>query len=308
MATRKQAKSRIDTSRLRILATGDEAAFREYIVELLASGDRLAREAALEALLERPLLLRAELGALYDEVDSDGPKLDQGCPLRGAIVQILDRAGDLRDAPIAIRAAGTFEKILGEDVSWRLRTYGLRLLARVKPDLYSYIAGEHLDANYEKNTEVVTAVIQLLAATGQHAQVYQWLVSGVRPPEQIAAAFEVLSEAPPEVTQRYANRVIEVALRTENERLALAVAETIIERELEGLYSALASLLSTKITNELYSYIALLMAGTNRPELIGILEEQLYRGRRPKLVADALRVRTTPEQAAILKRWAEEHG
>jgi hypothetical protein len=36
-----------------------------------------------------------------------------------------------------------------------------------------------------------------------------------------------------------------------------------------------------------------------------MLEEQLHRGRHAKVVADALRIRTTDEQAAILRRWEE---
>jgi hypothetical protein len=308
MAPKKPVKTRIDLSRLKILAAGDESAYRQHVVELLASGDRLAREAALQALLERPLPLRAELTALYNELDADGSKLDQGCTMRAAIVQILDRTGDLRDAPIALRGAGNFEKLMGDDVSWRLRVYSLRMLARVSPELFTYIAAEHLDADYEPHPDVTAAALQLLADTGHLEQVYQWLVIGIRPPEQIATAFEILSGAPTEVVERYAHRVIGTALRSENDRLALAVAETIINKELEALYPALASLLSSKISDELYSYLAVLMAGTNRRELLAILEDQLHGGRRPKLVLEALRVRTTPEQRAILRRWDEDHG
>jgi hypothetical protein len=49
----------------------------------------------------------------------------------------------------------------------------------------------------------------------------------------------------------------------------------------------------------------MLLASTNRLALLDILEQQLHRGRRPKLVADALSVRPTPEQRAILQRWED---
>jgi hypothetical protein len=62
-------------------------------------------------------------------------------------------------------------------------------------------------------------------------------------------------------------------------------------------------MLSAKISDELYSYLAMLLAGTNRPPLLEILEAQLRGGRRPKLVLEALNVRPTDEQRAIVKRW-----
>ena len=49
MPSKKKAGASVNLSRLKVLAAGDEAPFREHIIELLASGDRLAREAALEA-------------------------------------------------------------------------------------------------------------------------------------------------------------------------------------------------------------------------------------------------------------------
>ena len=71
----------------------------------------------------------------------------------------------------------------------------------------------------------------------------------------------------------------------------------------ECLYPALASLMSGRISDELYSYLAMLLAGTNRAPLLAILDEQLHRGRRPKLVLAALTVRPTDEQRAIVERW-----
>ncbi len=296
----------VDTSRLKILAAGDEPPFAALVREMLASGVRLQREAALEALLARPLpALRGELRNLYFDLDADGSKRDQGCAMRSAIVQLLDQTADLRDSDIAFRAAATFEKILADDVSWRLRTYGLRMIARVSPEHFGYIAAEHLNSDYDEHPDVLDAVISLLAATGKQAQIYQWLKTGTRPPEQVAAAFEVLAGAPQEIVERYAKEVIRIALASENDRLALAVAETIIEREMESLYGAIERLLAAKISDELYAYITVLMASTNRPALLAILEQQLHSGRRPRLVVEALRIRTTPEQAAILKRWED---
>ena len=51
------------------------------------------------------------------------------------------------------------------------------------------------------------------------------------------------------------------------------------------------------------------MASTNRAPLLAILEQQLELDiRRRPAILEALRVRTTPEQEAILKRWEEDHG
>ena len=95
MPARKRAATNANLSRLRVLAAGDEAAFRDVVLELMASGDRLARESALDALLERPLPnMRKHLRALYVEVDRDGDKLDPGAHLRTRIAQLPpSRAG-----------------------------------------------------------------------------------------------------------------------------------------------------------------------------------------------------------------------
>jgi len=48
-----------ELSRLTVLAAGDEAAFRDFALELIASGDRRAREAALQRCSTGPSTERA---------------------------------------------------------------------------------------------------------------------------------------------------------------------------------------------------------------------------------------------------------
>ena len=87
------------------------------------------------------------------------------------------------------------------------------------------------------------------------------------------------------------------------------LGDRIVERALEDAYASLSSILQSRISKELYSYLALLLAGTNRPTLLAVLEEQLEQDiRRRPAILEALRVRTTPEQAAILKRWEDGAG
>ena len=95
------------------------------------------------------------------------------------------------------------------------------------------------------------------------------------------------------------------ALRRQDDALTTVLAEAIVQREMAASYDALASMLDAKISDELYAYVAMLLAGTNRTALLSILEHELRRGRRPRMIVDALRVRTTPEQAAILQRWED---
>ena len=129
------------------------------------------------------------------------------------------------------------------------------------------------------------------------------LIGGDRDPSLVTAGFELLAGGPREIVQRYAPQAMEIAIRRGNEALATVVAESIINLELADSYSALAKLISSKLSEELYNYLAVLLAGTNRPELLAILEHELHRGRRPRIIAEALRIRTTPEHAAILERW-----
>ncbi len=298
-----------ELSRLTVLAVGDERAFLSHALELLASGDRLAREAALAALVERPLApARDALRALYADVDADGLKRDQGAPMRGMIVRTLRAIGDSRDQPIAARASETVESIMGEDLTWQLRVHGLRMLAEIAPDLFPYYAIEHLDDISGIDGEPANSAFQLLAGMGHHAHIYQWLVAAERDPSLIPVAFELLSSGPREIVERYASKALDGAIRRADEPLATVLAEAVVQLDLARCYETLGRLMSGKLSDELYNYLAVLLAGTNRPPLLAILEEQLHRGRHAKVVEAALRIRTTPEQSAILKRWEDGGG
>lgn len=289
-----------------MLAAGDERAFAAHALHMLRSKKRLDREAALAALAERPLpSMRDAVRELYFELDADGPKLDQAARMRSAIVRFLLKLRDTRDAGIAVRASDTSESLMGGDVTYELRTNGLRLLAHTAPDLLPYFAVEHLDDRNEFVDEPANTALQLLAATGHHASVYQWLISGEHAPTIIAAAFELLAGAPPAAIERYIGRGVETALRRSDEAFMTSLAEAIVSREIEGAYDALARMMSARISDELYYYLAVLLAGTNRPALLAILDEQLHRGRRPRFVVEALRIRPAPETEAIIKRWED---
>ena len=116
------------------------------------------------------------------------------------------------------------------------------------------------------------------------------------------AALGLLDEAPAIVMSRCLAQLTRDAIEKKDETLLTKLAETIVERALEDAYASLSSILQSGISKELYSYLALLLAGTNRPTLLAVLEEQLEQDilRRPAIL-DALRVRTTPEQAAIIQ-------
>jgi hypothetical protein len=307
MPPKKRPSSR-DLSRLKVLAAGDEQPFMAYISELLASGDPLAREAALEALVDRPIpAIRPELLALYGEVDADGEKRDPGAHLRTLITKILLGFADLRDASIGMRASDTYETSMGVDGTANLRAFGLRLIAAIDRDLFPYVAAEHVNDASTFTPEPANTALQLLAAMGHELAVYQWLVTNERhEPALVEAAVELLANAPPALMSRCLTTLTRDALLAVDEPLLTKLAETIVERELHDAYPSLASIMSAKISNELYSYLALLLAATNRPPLLAIIEQQLETDirRRPSIL-DALRVRTTPEQAAILKRWAD---
>jgi len=296
-----------DVSRLKILSAGDEQPFLACVSELLASGDRLAREAALEALLERPLpQLREQLRTLYFEIDADGQKRDPGAHLRTRIAQLLLAGEDPRDIDIALRAADTHESSMGVDGTSNLRAVGLKIIASADPDLFPYVAAEHVNDSSTFSPEPANTALQLLASTGHEVSVYQWIVSGVHDPALIEAAIDLLQDAPAIVISRCLAQLTTGAVETKDEPLLTKLAETIVERELEDTYPALVSIVRSAISNELYSYLALLLAGTNRPVLLAVLDAQLENDiRRRPLILDALRVRTTPEQAAILKRWEE---
>lgn len=291
-------------ARLTILAaSGDDAAFEAVLRELLASKQQLDREAALGALAERPLpALREALRALYAYLDEDPMKRDQGAAQRALIVRILREFDDHRDAEIGVRAVGTREVAFGEDIAWTLRAQGLRLLAGVAPDAFPYYAVELLDDDKGIDGEPANTAFRLLAATGNYLSVYQWLVSASPESPYLAYAFELFADGPPEIVRRFIDGTIETAIRRADERLCTLLAEAIVNREIEASYATLARIMSAKLSDELYAYLAVLLASTNRPPLLAILEEQLHRGR-PRLILDALRVRTTPAQQAIIDRW-----
>lgn len=296
-----------DLSRLKVLAAGDEQAFTAYVLELLASGDRLAREAALDALIERPIpRLREQLRALYSDVDRDAEKLDPGAHLRTRIARLLLTGEDTRDVDIALRAVDTYEKAAGADATANLRSLGLRIISAADPDLFPYVAAEHIDDSSAFSPEPANTALQLLAATGHEVSVYQWIVSGAHDPALIEAAIDLLHEAPAAVMSRCLAQLTRDAIVKKDEPLLTKLSETIVERALEDAYASLSSIMQSGISKELYGYLALLLAGTNRPALLSILGEQLDLDiRRRPLILDALRVRTTPEQAEILRRWED---
>lgn len=306
MATRKSSKTSMSLSRLKILAAGEEAPYQELIVELLASGDRLAREAALEALLERPLPgMRDQLRALFDELSGASDKLDPGAHLRERIAQLLLTFEDTRDLDVGLRASETYEKSMGVDSTANLRALGLKLVAMADLDVFPYVAAEHVNDAGSWSPEPANTALQLLASTGNQVAVYQWLVAGEHDPALIEAALGLLSDAPASVLSRCVGRLAHGALARKDEPLLTKLAETIVERELEDSYDVLPSIMRGAISKELYAYLALLLASTNRPGLLAILDAEMSDVRRRSAIAAALRVRTTPEQEAILKRWEE---
>ncbi|MEX2245862.1 MAG: hypothetical protein WEC75_04165 [Dehalococcoidia bacterium] len=295
-------------SRLKVLAVGDEKAFLKLVVELLGGSDRLAREAALEALAERPLAgARDGLRELFFELSADGIKRDQGAIQRTSIVRTLRALGGMRDADVGMLAVDAREIAFGEDIAWRLRADGLMLLAEASPDLFPYIAIEHLGDTDGPDGEPANTAFQLLAGLGHYAPIYQWLISGERQPRAAAQVFELLAGGPREVVGRYVASTIETALRKADETMLTLLSEAVVSLELEDSYSALEGVLSAKVSDELYGYLGVLLAGTNRAPLLAILERQLHGGRRPKLILEGLRMRTTPEQQAIIDRWEEDH-
>lgn len=311
MPPKKKASASIALSRLRIIALGDEDAFRELVVELLASGDRPTREAALEALVERPLGdLRPQLRRLYDAVAGEGEKSDPGAHQRTLVVRLLLDIADIRDTDIGLRAAETYEKSMGVDGTANLRALGLKLIAATDPDLFPFVAAEHVNDASDFTPEPANTALQLLAGMGHQLAVYQWLVSkDEHEPALIEGAVELLTEAPPSLMARCLSRLTRDAIAKEDEPLLTKLAETIVDRELEDSYEALNRIIRAPISKELYSYLALLLAGTNRPPLLAILAEQLEHDiRRRPAILDALRVRTTPEQQAIIDAWERDHG
>jgi len=304
---KRNAQASATHARLLVLAAGDAKKFAEFVSDVLASGKRLDREAALEALVERPIPeLRAQLRELYFELDADGLKRDQGAIQRLSIIKYLRAIGDSRDADVAVRATDAYEKAFGEDTTWKLRAEGLMLLVEIAPEVFPYYAVEHLgDMAGPEESEPAGTAIQLLAGTGNHVALYQWLLgtSDGGPGERV---FELFAEgAPAEIIQRYASGALATAVKREDDALCTVLVESIVRLELEACYPAIGEMMFARVSDELYVYVAMLLARTNRQPLLMILEDQLHRGRRPKLIVEALRVRPTAEQKAILKRWEE---
>ena len=304
MPSKKRANAA--AARLAVLAaSADDDSVVRTAIELLGARDRLSQEAALEALLAHPdVRARPALRSMFFELAEDGLKRDQGAIMRSTIVRILRALGDARDADVALAACDTYEIAFGEDIAASLRAHGLMLLADLAPERFPFIAVEHLD-DRGLNGEPANTAFQLLAGTGSHAAIYQWLLGANPADPLIAGVFELLAEGPPEPVERYARRALAGATREGGEALATAVVDAVVRRELDGCYSAINQVMSAKISDELYNYLAVLLASTNRPPLLAILEQQLRHGRRSKIVEAALRVRTTPEQEAILRRWEE---
>jgi hypothetical protein len=297
-----------ELSRLAVLAAGDdELAFRGFALELLRSGDRRTREAALEAMLDWPVAdTHYALRELFFELDAEPDKRDPGAHLRVAVARLLLASGDACDVDIGLRAANTYESSMGVDSTANLRSLGLRVIAATDPDLFPYIGVEHINDSSEFSPEPANTALQLLAGTGHQLSVYQWVVSGSHDADLIEAALSLLDEAPPIVMSSCLNQLTRDAMAKKDEPLLTKLAETIVKRELEDAYPALSSIMRSGVSKELYAYLALLLAGTNRPALLVMLAELLEQDiRRRPAILEALRVRTTPEQAAMLRRWEE---
>lgn len=162
-------------ARLTVLAASDEPAFVALARDLLASRERLTREAALDVIAEHPApALRDPLRSLYFSLAADGLKRDAGARMRSSIVRALTAIRDVRDGDLALHAAGTREGAFGDDLSWQLRAYGLRMLARIAPQLMPFIAVELLDDLSGPNAdEPAATALELLAAAGHDVAIYQ---------------------------------------------------------------------------------------------------------------------------------------
>jgi len=292
-----------------VLASADDDAFLAYALELLRSKQRLDREAALEALAERPVDGAHEaLVKLYSSLHADRPKSDAGGSQRAAIVRCLIKQPRGSDVTVGVLASETFEKDSNrDDNTYGLRLLGLQLLALTLPgDELRYYAVEHVNdtpCHQPHLDEPAATAIRLLGETGNHLALYQWLLNTPREAPNFLAAFEALSGGPPEVVARYVAMQIDGAIARGDEPACTLFAESIVKLEIDQAYPAIRRMMDARISDELFSYLAVLLAATNRPPLLAILEEQLRPGGRSNLIIEALRVRTTPEQQAIIDRW-----
>ena len=302
----------IEASRLKILAsTENDDAFLAHVAALVGSGKRQQRETALESLVERPLPeSRPLLRDLYLELHTDGSKRDSGAIQRSLILRILREISDQRDADIALIASETFETAMGQDITRNLRSLGLMLLADLKVELLPYYAVEHLDdANYEmQESEPAATALQILLGIGEYVAVYHWLRTSGPSSPAAGKIFEMFTDAPQAIVQRLAADLVQQAVRRRDEPLCTTLAETILRLELRDAYGAFDLMLSSGLSDELYAYVALLLARTDDDALLAVLERQLDDHRRRALVLDALRLRDTPKQRAIIARWEEEHA
>jgi hypothetical protein len=305
---KRRSQESASRARLQVVAAGDEHKFCAVVSEMLDSRQRLDREAALEALVERPVPeLRGRLREHYFELDADGPKRDPGAHQRVLVAKILAALGDVRDVDVGVRASDTYETVNGVDGTANLRSLGLRLVAGADPHLFSFLAAEHVDDSSMFSPEPARTALELLAGTGHQLSVYQWLVTRSEPePAIVELAVDLLTDVPASLMARCLSRLTRLAIDKSDEPLLTKLADTIVERGLEDAYPALSVIMQSGTSSELYSYLALLLASTNRTPLLAILEQQLELDilRRPAILA-ALRVRPTPEQQAILKRWED---
>ena len=291
----KKRASNVELSRLKVLAAGDERAFLEYAPELLrrATGWRARRRwRRWSSGRCRREALRA-LRALYFELAADGLKRDQGATMRVAIVQILQAIGDVRDRDIAVDAHGH----VGDRVRRRPRVAAARARAaaarRAGPggvSVYRRRASRRLAGRCGGAGEHGTS------AAGRHAAttlaLYQWLISGDQAAGHVPACSSCSPRGRARSSSATSRAIEERAARSEDDELAIGAGRDDREARAGGRLRGAGELMSAKISEELYNYLAVLLAGTNRPALLAILEEQLRRGRRPKVVATALQVRS----------------
>jgi hypothetical protein len=302
----KKKRSSAAASRLTVLAAnGDDRAFLGAALEMLASGHRLSREAAIGALAQRPLpAARTALREMYLWLDQDGPKRDQSCEQRELIVRSLRTTADLRDTDIGVRAQDCHERLWGEDIAYKLRAVGLMLVADTDPELLPYLAIEHLDdIDPERDiAEPAATAFTLLAAGGHFTPIYQWLRANSGSP-RMPGVLELFADANETAVERFLLQSMADAVARRDDAASMVMAEIVLRLEIGAAYGGIAEMMQAKIGEDLYAYLAMMLARADRPALTRILERELHRGRRPAIIVDALKLRTTDTQAAVLKRW-----
>lgn len=153
--------------RLRSLAD-DPAEQAEYAVAVVRhETDSLALEAALRVLAERPMLeAREPLVRLYERLDANGVKRDQGCYLRVAILKALRPIVHDEDQALVERAALTVEHLPPgrQDVAHALRATALLTLDTLDSDLAAYHAVRLL---FDSGTQGTPSAINSLSQQGR---------------------------------------------------------------------------------------------------------------------------------------------